>query len=152
MLIKGINFPDELMAAHDSGDLAVFAGAGVSCGKPSDLPSFESLAGMIGESSGLNRENNEPPDRYLGRLADAGVCVHQRAAQALVGAHTEPRDLHYLLLQVFGSRDRVRLVTTNFDTHFTLAAKELFQQPPEIFVGPALPLGEDFRGIVYLHG
>jgi hypothetical protein len=43
-------------------------------------------------------------------------------------------------------------VTTNFDTHFSVAAEGLFQAKVETFYGPALPLGYDFTGLVYLHG
>lgn len=134
----------------------VFAGAGVSRPRPSDLPRFEELADRIGSHTGVMREpgdsGQEPPDRYLGRLAGQGVKVHQTAAQILVGSHTVPHDLHRLLLQIFPSAQDVRLVTTNFDTHFSTAATAAFKSPVEKFFAPALPLGDDFNGLVYLHG
>lgn len=46
----------------------------------------------------------------------------------------------------------VRMVTTNFDKHFSTAASEQFDSSVEIYRAPALPLGGNFKGIVYLHG
>ncbi|MBI3965799.1 MAG: SIR2 family protein [Chloroflexi bacterium] len=60
------------------------------------------------------------------------------------------------MLRLFRSANDVRLVTTNFDQHFTMAATETFArpfgQPPATYHAPALPLGDRFNGIVYLHG
>jgi hypothetical protein len=49
-------------------------------------------------------------------------------------------------------RDSLRIVTTNFDTHLSAAAEARYGPAIETFSAPALPLGRDFRGIVYLHG
>lgn len=156
MLIKGIDYPEELLRAQMAGELVIFAGAGVSHPKPADLPLFEELADRIGAHSGVGREQDatkkEPDDRYLGRLAKREVKVHEKAAQILVGPHTRPHDLHQLLLRTFASARDVRLVTTNFDTHFSSAAAAAFDSPPETYFAPALPLGDDFTGLVYLHG
>jgi hypothetical protein len=46
----------------------------------------------------------------------------------------------------------VRLVTTNFDTHLSTTLKQQFGSAFETFHAPALPLGDDFTGLVYLHG
>jgi len=135
-----------------SGDLVVFAGAGVSCPAPSSLPLFAELARKIGGSSSITMEKDEPEDRYLGRLKAKGVRVHNLAADILVNNETKPHELHHLLLQLFPTPKQVRLVTTNFDTHFTIAARESFDTDVEKFYAPALPLGNDFNGIVYLHG
>jgi hypothetical protein len=57
------------------------------------------------------------------------------------------------LLRLFQSGKSVRLVTTNFDSHFTNAAHTIFtDKEAEVFYAPALPLGNPFQGIVYLHG
>jgi hypothetical protein len=152
MLIKGIDLPEILLRAQESHELIVFAGAGVSCPPPSNLPLFDGLALKIGENSGLGKEAGEPSDRYLGRLKQKGISVHERAAKILVNDNTKPHKLHHHLLELFISLDNVRLVTTNFDTHFSTASKDVFGNAPEIFYAPALPLGDDFSGIVYLHG
>lgn len=45
MWITGdVELPDEILDAHERGELVFFVGAGASLGKPSNLPLFESLA------------------------------------------------------------------------------------------------------------
>ena len=151
MLIKGIDFPEELLRAQGAGELVVFAGAGVSMPAPASLPSFTALAAAIGRGSNLQKDEHEPEDRYLGRLKKAGVHVHEAAARILVNERTKPALLHRYLLQLFLTGHKVRLVTTNFDTHFSTTAAELYEAV-ETFYAPALPLGDDFSGLVYLHG
>lgn len=75
--------------------------------------------------------------------------VHEAAAKRLL-TNTQPTDLHRELVRLFGDPAKVRIVTTNFDNHFTDAATEVFpgKDVPE-FHAPALPLGDDFEGIVY---
>jgi hypothetical protein len=152
MLIKGIDIPDYLLRAQAAGDLVIFAGAGVSKPPPTTLPLFGGLAAQIGSGTGVEKEKEDPEDRYLGRLKKNGVRVHEAAARILVNENTKPHDLHRLLLQLFPTADKVRVVTTNFDTHFSSTSKDLFGGNVEIFYAPALPLGDDFTGLVYLHG
>lgn len=152
MLFGTIDFPEEILRARDAGELVVFAGAGVSMPPPSSLPSFRGLADQIGEGSGIAFENNEAADRYLGRLKLRGINVYEASKNILVNDHTEHHALHRLLFDLFPSRDAVRLVTTNFDTHFSTAARELYGTEIPTFFAPALPLGNDFTGLVYLHG
>ncbi len=47
--------------------------------------------------------------------------------------------------------ESIRLITTNFDTHFSSAAEELFGKVRTCYA-PALPTGRDFSGMCYLHG
>ena len=152
MLINGIDFPETLLRAQAAGELVVFAGAGVSMPPPASLPSFSNLALQIGNSSGLQKDQNEPEDRYLGRLKKRGIKVHESAARIFVNDRTKPHALHRHLLQLFPTADNVRIVTTNFDAHFSSTAAEIYQDQVETFCGPALPLGDDFSGLVYLHG
>ena len=74
MLCDSIDLPDELVAAQEQGRLAIFVGAGVSMGPPSNLPSFKQLTERIAENTG--HDPTEPYDVFLGTLADAGVNVH----------------------------------------------------------------------------
>ena len=101
--------------------LVIFAGAGVSMGPPADLPDFVELANAIAVGTGLVRADNEPIDRFLGRLAHKGLKVHQLAAQQLSNPASTPTSLHLDLMRLFRSPDRVRMVTTNFDLHFEAA-------------------------------
>jgi len=84
MLIKGIDIPDELLRAQAAGEMVVFAGAGVSDPPPSSLPLFGGLAAQIGSGTGVEKEKEDPEDRYLGRLKKKGVRVHEAAARILV--------------------------------------------------------------------
>lgn len=153
MLIKAIDFPPEVLQAQKDGNLVVFAGAGVSMPAPSGLPSFNKLAKLIGEGANA-RQDDETEDRYLGRLHDdgKGIQVHEIAAKILLDSKSQATALHKSLLRIFGSNNPVRLITTNFDNHFSSAAASLGLDNTEVFVGPALPLGDNFTGIVYLHG
>lgn len=151
MYIGKIDLPDEVLRAQEEGTLVVFAGAGVSKTPPSNYPNFEELSNMI--AAGVaTREDGEPIDRFLGRLEIQGVNVHRRAYEFLRDPSSKPNTLHYSLLSLFSSNDSIRLVTTNFDTHFTTAAAKTGDSLPEHYFAPALPLGDNFSGIIYLHG
>lgn len=145
--------PDELERARAAGELVVFAGAGVSMGPPANLPNFVQLARDIAEPRvPWKAAYKRALDVYLGRAEREDVDVQARARRILDigGAHTP---LHEHLLGLFGEAERVRVITTNFDQHFSSAAAQVYrgQLIPE-FVGPALPPGQDFRGVVQLHG
>lgn len=150
MLVHGIDLPEELLAAQAAGDLVVFAGAGVSAPSPSSLPLFNELARQVGAGTGIDRGPEEPTDRYLGRLKLRGIQVHKLVAQILLNPSSQPHELHTLLTQLFPAGAPLRIVTTNFDTHFSTAVSA--KAASETFYAPALPLGDDFEGLVYLHG
>ena len=152
MRIGQIDVPKPLLEAQRRGDLVVFAGAGVSMSPPSSYPNFDCLAMQIAEGSALPRERGEPPDRFLGRLENQGAQVHWRARNLLSNPSSRPNQLHHDLLGLFDAESGVRLVTTNFDSHFTTAFAETFENEIMIFHAPALPLGNRFGGIIYLHG
>jgi len=125
---------------------------------PSNLPDFNKLADEIGAGC-RSRQKDSPgkpdelPDEYLGSLHDggAGVRVHDIASKILLRKDSKPTPLHEALLKVFFPTTPVRLVTTNFDQHFTAVADGLGIEAPT-YTAPALPLGNDFEGLVYLHG
>lgn len=157
MKIAGIDFPEPLISAIRDRDLVVFAGAGVSMGEPAGLPGFVELADRIAAHTGQEREKDEAVEVFLGRLEHdgKGVDVHGRAVPALSredGSSPKPTKLHRGLLRLYRKPEEVRLVTTNFDDLFEKAAPEVFDGSPEVFCAPALPLGDDFAGIVHLHG
>jgi hypothetical protein len=76
-----IDFPDELLHAIRDRRFVVFAGAGVSMGNLTHLPSFWSLADQVAAGSGL--APYEPLDHFLGQLHHQGIAIHQRAAAIL---------------------------------------------------------------------
>jgi SIR2-like domain len=102
----------------------------------------------------LTREQEEPIDRFLGRLAARGVKVHEQVKEILSNPNSSPNALHFDLLRLFEPAARTRLVTTNFDPHFTNAARKILSSKStlELYSAPALPLGGDLYGIVHLHG
>jgi SIR2-like protein len=129
----------------------VFVGAGVSIPPPSSLPDFKSLADQIAEDDA--RRPEEPLDRYLGQLLREGIPVHERAARILDKPGSQPTELHRLLVALFPNPDSVRIVTTNFDSHFEEPLKERWPGASiGIFSAPALPVGSEFSGLAYVHG
>ena len=158
MKIASIDFPLPLLSALDDNELVVFAGAGVSMGEPAELPDFKGLAHGVAVNTGESPEQNEPEDRFLGRLSKGGVEVHNRAAAFLKsvrngeGRPPQPTSLHRDLLRLYGQPDLVRIVTTNFDLLFGNAVLGVIDQPVKLSAGPVIPLGRSFHGIVHLHG
>lgn len=156
MKISDIYFPAPLLSALRDGGLVVFAGAGVSAGKPASLPKFSAFAESIAEGTGQSRRTHESEDVFLGRLQHRGVLVHDVAAQILrkncYGEIPKPTSLHRDLLRLYPEPEAVRIVTTNFDLLFADAVQDVFPEQPEVFKAPALPLGRSFNGIVHVHG
>ena len=152
MNISGIDFPKPLIDSIREGLLVVFAGAGVSMGKPACLPDFNTLAKVVSYGTHKTQEEDETLDRFFGRLKDHGVDVHNRSAQVLSEGKPRPTLLHYDLLRLFPDTASVRLVTTNFDLLFEVASEENPTNYLDVFTAPALPDGSDFKGIVHIHG
>ena len=159
MKLGEIDFPSKLIEAIRDGELVVFAGAGVSMGAPANLPDFGALADKIAEGTGEMRGEGEEIDQFLGRLSkdfdsdEDGVKVHKIAADVLKKGDPKPSSLHLDILRLFrGNTRKTRLVTTNFDLLFEIAAYDVFDPRPSVFSAPALPRGSDFTGIVHVHG
>jgi NAD-dependent SIR2 family protein deacetylase len=125
VIIGGVKFPKALLAAQRDGTLAIFAGAGVSIPEPSNYPNFKDLANHVAAGK-LTAGTDEPLDRFLGRLAEANVQVHQLVSRMLNNPNSKPNCLHIDLLRLFPKSESVRIVTTNFDVHFVSAEKIVF--------------------------
>ena len=151
MKIAGIDFPSPLLSALRDGELVVFAGAGVSMGEPACLPSFKELAEKIAQGTGEVLQD-ETEDRFLGRLHDKGVKVHERAVRELSRNNPKPTALHKNLLRLYRKSEKVRVVTTNFDLLFEEAAQDVFGTVPKVSQAPELPQARDFYGIAHIHG
>lgn len=159
MWITGdVELPETLLEAQREGRLVAFVGAGVSVSAPSSLPLFVPLAKQIARDARVpwdeatERQASREPDRFLGRLADEKVDVHRLVKTKIADPHSVPNALHRSIARLFPSAAQLRIVTTNYDTHLTAAVGEVFGEPAEVYRAPALPLGRDFSGIVYLHG
>lgn len=149
MFCDPIDLQDEIVAAQEQGRLVIFAGAGVSMGPPSDLPGFKELSARIAHNT--PHSVRTPYDEFLGDLAANGIWVHQLCRDIIAAPGSAHAPIHTDILRLFRTPERLRIVTTNFDGHFTSAANALGWQVP-VYHAPALPLGHDFDGIVQLHG
>ena len=152
MRIRQIDFPEPLLNSLKDEKLVVFAGAGVSMGPPSNYPSFDELTQDIGDWAGLHREESEPHERFLGRLVHQDIKIHEKAAEILSKPESQPTPLHEYLVKLFKTANGIRIVTTNFDSHFETSCEHNYGGLPAVYRAPALPLGNDFSGIVYVHG
>lgn len=151
MFFNRVPLPDEIRIALEEERLVIFAGAGVSLAPPSNLPTF---AGLAAEIAGGGPVESAPLDRFLGMLVrERQTDVHSITAKIVFGPHTKHTLLHTEVMRLFSAASKVRVVTTNFDDHFSAAARKVFRTDRvREFCAPALPLGDDFSGLVYLHG
>lgn len=156
MYVNNIQIPDALNQALLKHELVIFAGSGVSMQGDCALPDFRGLVKQIAEvvaspdSTNADELLEESCETALGHLDQMGN-IHQACARAIGKGFDGYSDLHIGILKLFGNKRKVRVVTTNFDRRFEGAAKSLGISP-QTYIGPALPLGDDFEGIVYLHG
>ena len=87
----------------------------------------------------------------MGELNELQHDVHARVS-ARLRATTQPNSYHKDLIRIGQSHAATpRIVTTNFDLLFENGARELGVSLP-VYTAPALPLGNDFSGLVHLHG
>ncbi|MFW5890924.1 MAG: SIR2 family protein [bacterium] len=154
MIINNIELPEKLVNSLENNQLVIFAGSGVSKGSPSNLPLFEGLVDKIKDKSGveLKRKDKESPDSYLGRLKYQDIAVHEIARDIFRDPLSKPNELHRNIIKLFENENSIKLVTTNFDPHFTTTFKDIYGEEIQPYYAPALPRGEDFTGLVYLHG
>lgn len=151
MIIRGIDFPNEIVRSIRNNNLVVFVGAGVSMGKPTCLPNFEDLAKQIAKGSGIEKKENEPCDVFLGKLKFNNIDVNSIAGERLSGLHLKPNELHKYIVSLFNDEQSLKIITTNYDQMLEEAAKDLYENI-YVYSSPALPLGNDISGIVHIHG
>ena len=154
--VAGVNLPGMLVDAHRDGRLVLFVGAGASMAPPTCLPNFVDLVKRIASVTEQECPKfvHQAPDRALGLLdAKAGVDVHQLIRDE-ISQSREPSEVHKQLSRLALSAPQPRIVTTNYDRHLSdcLAPKSCSGTDVQEFSAPALPQGDDFAGIVYLHG
>ena len=154
MWFKNVNIPQSLVEAHRDGSLVLFVGAGASIDPPSNLPDFDTLAKEIveGAHKSIRESERGKPDVLLGRLVDREcVGVHKLVAKRIADPDSKPSLLHQAICALASADSKARIVTTNYDLHLTATLKKR-TAGFEVYKGPALPLGNDFSGLVYLHG
>ncbi len=164
-ITNGPDIPDEFLQAHEEGRVVFFCGAGISY--PAGLPGFKGLVELIYQRNGttlseIEREVFERGqfdgtlDLLERRLPGQRIAVRRALEKAL-----KPKlrrrgaiDTQAALLRLARSREgALRLVTTNFDRLFHVAAKRT-GQAFQAYVAPMLPIPKNSRwdGLVYLHG
>lgn len=150
--------PQEVYQARDDGRLVLFCGAGVSVG--AGCPSYRGLIARTIKRFG----HDDPAERealregvYDRHLQLVERRVRERLRRFVVEELVRPPkslDLHQAILRLASDRaGRLRLVTTNFDTHFEAAATSLgvriaTESAPRI----APPKDDRWNSLVYLHG
>lgn len=150
-ILPDVELPDELVTAELERKLVVFVGAGASIDPPSGLPTFDGLAKRIAEDASLSADGRTDYDVWLDEMLHHGVPVHERAKAIIDDPTSQPNDLHRAIAALFDSDQDVRVVTTNYDRHLETVLRAKFADL-DVFRAPALPLGRDFSGLVYLHG
>lgn len=153
MWFQQVEVPDDLVGAARDGRLVIFVGAGASRDAPSSLPDFKQLVTDIGTqvSSVPTELQLERPDVFLGDLADMKINVHSLVAEAIDPPRSAPNRLHHAIMSLAAVHPPLRVVTTNYDQHLETAART-DRLDVEIFRAPALPIGDDFTGVIHLHG
>lgn len=158
MLLGDINIPEPLLTAYEEGRLVIFTGAGISIDPPSNLPPFFGLAKQIAKRVQTVEDPEAPewtnqPDAFLGSLDDdERLDIHRLVARIVTAPDSHPNANHDALARI-AAQSTARVVTTNYDLHLEARLRErLGETPFEIYQAPAMPLGDDFKGLVYLHG
>lgn len=153
----GVTLPQKVEEAFWSDTLVFFCGAGVSSAKPSELPGFRGLAEDLAQT--LGRPGLIPADKsvpvqfdvVMGKLNELSGDVHRRVSSRLEAVVT-PNAYHLDIWRIAAAQGKTpKIVTTNFDLLFEAAAKQIGLETP-VYVAPMLPLGDDFSGLVHLHG
>lgn len=152
MIVSGVEIPKDLLNAIESNNLVVFVGAGASMGYPTQLPSFDKLVELIESGTGEHYHKGEPCEKYLGRLKHKHIDVHKKAANLLSEKKLKHNDLHKFIIDLFESVETIKIVTTNYDTMFEQVLESRGHNKINVYNAPALPLGNNFKGIVHIHG
>ncbi len=148
--LRHVVLPNALVEAHKDDRLVLFVGAGVSCPAPSNLPLFRGLAErVVYETTGRSYERLDTgaPDEILEDFAVRGVNVRGMVRE-IVSESTEPNAVHQAVATLALAGRSVRVVTTNYDRHLSACLPD---ETP-MFEPPHLPSGDDFVGVVHLHG
>ncbi|QCY47049.1 hypothetical protein GcLGCM259_1316 [Glutamicibacter creatinolyticus] len=155
MWITGdVELPDEMLDAHERGELVFFVGAGASLGKPSNLPHFRNLAKKLARMASHPFSARGGLDFFIGQLESLPQAfdAHQHAHTLISDPRSKFNPLHSAIVDLAGIGGAFRVVTTNYDDHLASAARSESIAVPDTWYAPALPLGHDFVGLVHLHG
>ncbi len=149
-----VDIPEELIKAQKDGELVIFAGAGVSIDPPSNLPNFNKLASIasVRFDFPLKNEFENNLELYFGLLEQDEKPIKEFIYEIYSNPDSLPNHIHGLLIDLFKSPDSIKIVTTNYDRHFNTVVEERKMDNINFFYAPALPPGNRFSGIAYIHG
>ena len=120
-------------------------------GEPTNLPNFNKLTSDIARGSGkIFDSSKDTPERFLGELEQQNIPVQKLASNRLDEHTLQPNRYHKNIVELF-SKNNIKIVTTNYDLMFEEICKEL-DIKTDIYSNPAFPRGNNFSGIVHLHG
>lgn len=147
-----VNIPQQLLDAAAKDEVVFFVGAGASFNPPSNLPSYEQLATKLAaEADEPLPHNGEQLDRFIGMLPD-NFNVHKRTKDIMRGDDIHCNSTHEAIVRLASSVKTPRIVTTNYDLLLEEAAQKQNCDLGRSYYGPAVPIGSDFSGLLYLHG
>ncbi|MFW0788273.1 SIR2 family protein [Gordonia sp. CPCC 205333] len=150
-ITSDVELPQPVIDAHAEGQLVFFVGAGASFDAPSSLPLFGALARQLAELACVPFDEAAPIDFFLGSMPE-NFDTHTHARELIAPAGSAPNSTHAVLVRLASATGPLRIVTTNFDDHLSSAASARNVDVCNKWFGPALPLGDDFAGIVHIHG
>jgi hypothetical protein len=150
-ITDSVDLPSEVVEAHSDGRLVFFVGAGASLDAPSSLPSFGKLARDLANAARVPFDETAAIDLFLGSMP-ANFDTHGHAHRMISRSDSTFNPTHSEIVRVASAIGSARIVTTNFDDHLWSAAVAESVQIDDKWIGPALPLGDAFTGIVHLHG
>lgn len=152
--LADVDVPPALVQAHRDDNLVFFVGAGASIAPPSNLPSFVGVVEKVVAATGhhFKRADIESrPDYVLGRLEADKIDAHARVKDLITPAHSAPNTVHEAIIDLARATRTLRVVTTNWDAHLSTVLQR-HGWDGTTYRAPALPIGDDFSGLVYLHG
>lgn len=163
---NGPNVPEKLIQAHEEGRVVFFCGAGISF--PAKLPGFGKLVRDLYDQVGVLPDEvqelalkNSQFDTAVSLLESVTPTkewrrdVRKNLSLLLTPDYSSSKatQTHRSLLRLsVTSENKMRLITTNFDTVFKQAADEEKIKLKE-YSAPLLPVPKNrWDGLVYLHG
>ncbi len=158
----GPDVPEQLLRAHEDGQVVFFCGAGISCS--AGLPTFSDLVLQLydamdtepGPVEAVAIKANQY-DTAIGLLEERvkRKTVREALTKILTPDIDDPKvtATHEALLTLGKNREeRTRLITTNFDRLFEEVIVKTTRQVDH-FRAPLLPIPKKrWDGLVYLHG
>lgn len=162
-LTEDVVLPRDLITAHRKGDLVIFVGAGASVDPPSRLPLFKELTRRLAERASVPFEETiddngkkvpqEPReyDRFLGAMPK-NFDLRRHALELVSPPDSRPNSTHKAIMRLSAAYREPRVVTTNYDDHLAEAAAAAGIDLPARWDAPFLPQGDDFSGLVHIHG